>query len=196
LIEHVRELLPKQEEQHSTLRQRKLDLGMLNSFSGDETPDALWKHWETREAALRQIAAEVAQHEKEEAKRLEATFQKRATTEVPELIASARAINEVPFIAHRVTDAPSAYLPILADTLKAQWQGVAVLVVVDQAKVALLCAVAPAYTKKIQAGKIIQAIAPLVGGKGGGRPELAQGGGTNSDGIAAALAKAEELVRG
>jgi alanyl-tRNA synthetase len=55
--------------------------------------------------------------------------------------------------------------------------------------------VAPAFAKKVQAGRIIQAIAPLVGGKGGGRPELAQGGGTNPEGITAAWAKAEELMR-
>jgi alanyl-tRNA synthetase len=73
---------------------------------------------------------------------------------------------------------------------------VVLLAAMDQGKVALLCSVSPAFTKKVQAGKIIQAIAPLVGGKGGGRPELAQGGGTNPDGVAAALEKAEELVRG
>jgi alanyl-tRNA synthetase len=84
---------------------------------------------------------------------------------------------------------------MLADALKTRWQGVAVLASVDQGKVALLCSASPAYTKKIQAGKIIQAIAPLVGGKGGGRPELAQGGGNNPDGVAAALAKAADLLR-
>ena len=88
----------------------------------------------------------------------------------------------------------AAYLPFLADALKKRWQGVAVLVAVEEGKVALLAAVAPDFTKKIQAGKIIQAIAPLVGGKGGGRPELAQGGGTNPDGIPAALEKAEEIL--
>jgi len=196
LIEHVHEQLLKQEEQYSTLRQRKLDLAMLNAFSGDKTPQAFWRHWESREAILRQIAADVAQHEKEEAKRLEAGFQKKAADEAPELIATAREINGIPFLSRQLTDAPAAYLPVLADALKNRWQGVAVLTTADQGKVALLAAVAPAHAKKIQAGKIIQAIAPLVGGKGGGRPELAQGGGTNSEGIAAALAKAEELVRG
>jgi alanyl-tRNA synthetase len=109
------------------------------------------------------------------------------------LIASAKIINDLPFLAKQI-DAPAAYLPLLADALKNRWQGVAVLAVADAGKVALLAAVAPAFTKKVQAGKIIQAIAPLVGGKGGGRPELAQGGGTNPEGIAAALAKAETLL--
>ena len=99
----------------------------------------------------------------------------------------------VPFIANMV-DRARRLSAVLADALKTRWQGVAVLAAVDQGKVALLSAVAPRYTKKIQAGKIIQAIAPLVGGKGGGRPELAQGGGTNPEGVPAALAKAETLL--
>ena len=130
----------------------------------------------------------------EETKRQEATFQKRAATDAPALIAAAQTIAGTPFVAHHVTDAPPSYLPVLADAIKSRWQGVAVLAAVDQGKVALLAAVAPAYTKKVQAGKIIQAIAPLIGGKGGGRPELAQGGGTNPAGVPAALAKAQELL--
>ena len=196
LIEHVREQLLKQEEHHAALSQRKTDLGTLETFAGDKTPHAFWQHWEAREAFLRQAAADVAQHEKDEAKRQEAAFQKRAAADAPVLIAFARTVNDVPFLAHHMVDAPAAYLPVLADALKTRWQGVAVLAAVDQGKVALLCSVSPAHAKKIQAGKIIQAIAPLVGGKGGGRPELAQGGGTNPEGVAAALAKAEELVSG
>jgi alanyl-tRNA synthetase len=194
LVEHVRGHLPKQEELHSALRQRKSDLAAMKEYVGEETPEAFWKHWEEREVFLRQAAADVAQHEKDEAKRREAGFQKRAAAEVPELIASAREVNGIPFISQLVTDGNAVYLTALADALKARWQGVAVLAAAEQGKVALLAAVAPAYTKKIQAGKIIQAIAPLVGGKGGGRPELAQGGGTDQNGISAALAKANAML--
>jgi alanyl-tRNA synthetase len=196
LIEHVHEQLLKQEEHHAALAQRKTDLGTLQAFAGEKTPHAFWKHWEARETFLRDAALEVAQHEKDGAKRQEAEFQKRAVADAPVLIAFARTVNDVPFLAHHMVDANAAYLTMLADTLKTRWQGVAILAAVDQGKVALLCSVSPAYAKKVQAGKIIQAIAPLVGGKGGGRPELAQGGGTNADGVAAALAKAEEFVRG
>jgi alanyl-tRNA synthetase len=194
LIEHVREHLPKQEDDYKALRQRKPDLTTLQDFSGEITPEAFWQHWEDRLVVVHKAAEAVIQHEKDEAKRQEASFQKRAATEAPALIAAAQTIADVPFVAHHVTDAPPSYLPVLADAIKSRWQGVAVLAAVDQGKVALLAAVAPAYTKKVQAGKIIQAIAPLIGGKGGGRPELAQGGGTNPAGVPAALAKAQELL--
>ena len=158
-------------------------------------PD-LWQRYKDNEKLLHDLAAQRIQHEKEAAKQQDATFQKRAAETAPDLIASARDVNGIPFLAVDVEGAPSAYLPALADALKSRWQGVAVLATADQGKVALLAAVAPAHAKKIQAGKIIQTIAPLVGGKGGGRPELAQGGGTNPAGLASALAKAEEYVRG
>jgi alanyl-tRNA synthetase len=195
LVERVRERLAKQDEQDAALRSRKPDLAGLTSFAGEETAEALWSHAEAREELLRKAGAEVAQHEKEGAKRAEADFQRRAAAESGELIAAARTVGEVPFLLHQVADASAAYLPVLADALKTRWQGVAVLAAIEPGKVALLCAVAPAYSKKVQAGKIIQAMAPLVGGKGGGRPELAQGGGTQPEGLPAAFAKAEELIR-
>jgi alanyl-tRNA synthetase len=189
----VRHHLPKQEEIHSALRLRKTDLAPMREYLGEETPQAFWRHWEQREAFLKRAAAEVAQHEKDEGKRQEAGFQKRAAAEAPEFIAAARDVNGTPFIARQL-EAPAAYLPVLADAIKQRWQGVLVLAASDAGKVALLASVAPAFTKKVQAGKIIQAVAPLVGGKGGGRPELAQGGGTDPAGIASALAKAETLL--
>jgi alanyl-tRNA synthetase len=193
LVDHVRHHLPKQEEIHSALRLRKTDLAPMREYLGEETPQAFWRHWEQREAFLKRAAAEVAQHEKDEGKRQEAGFQKRAAAEAPEFIAAARDVNGTPFIARQL-EAPAAYLPVLADAIKQRWQGVLVLAASDAGKVALLASVAPAFTKKVQAGKIIQAVAPLVGGKGGGRPELAQGGGTDPAGIASALAKAETLL--
>jgi alanyl-tRNA synthetase len=193
LVDHVRHHLPKQEEVHSALRLRKSDLAPLTEYLGEETPQAFWRHWEQREAFLKQAAAEVAQHEKDEAKRLEVAFQKQAAAEAAEVIATARTVNGTPFIARQLEASP-AYLPVLAEAIKQRWAGVLVLAASDAGKVALLASVAPALTKSVQAGKIIQAIAPLIGGKGGGRPELAQGGGTNPGGIADALAKAETLL--
>ena len=49
-------------------------------------------------------------------------------------------------------------------------------------------------TSKFQANKIIQEIAPIVGGKGGGRPESAQGGGPDASKIDKALAEAKKLL--
>jgi len=54
--------------------------------------------------------------------------------------------------------------------------------------------VSPAFTSKIQAGKIIQTVAPIVGGKGGGKPDAARGGGKDASKIAETLAAAKAML--
>ena len=192
---HLNDLLDKQD---ALLAQAGVAIARHATNPAPDSPlglEGLWILYKSREKNLHDIELQRIQNEKEAAKKQEAEFQKRAAIEAPALVDAASEINGIPFIGKQI-DAPTAYLPLLADALKTRFEGVAVLAAADPAagKVALLAAVAPAYTKKIQAGKIIQAIAPLVGGKGGGRPELAQGGGTNPGGIAEALAKAESLL--
>ena len=59
--------------------------------------------------------------------------------------------------------------------------------------VALVASVSPDFTAKVQAGKIIQQIAPIVGGKGGGKPDNARGGGKDPSKLEAALAQVRAM---
>jgi alanyl-tRNA synthetase len=58
----------------------------------------------------------------------------------------------------------------------------------------LVANVSPDFTAKVQAGKIIQTIATIVGGKGGGKPDNARGGGRDAGKLDEALAKAKTLL--
>ena len=58
---------------------------------------------------------------------------------------------------------------------------------VNAGKVTVIVAVAKSLTDRFQAGKLIQAVMPLVGGRGGGKPEMAQGGGSDPSGLDKAL---------
>jgi alanyl-tRNA synthetase len=60
----------------------------------------------------------------------------------------------------------------------------------------LASSVSPTHTSKFQAGKIIQTIAPIVGGKGGGKPDSARGGGKDTSKISEALAAAKNILAG
>lgn len=84
----------------------------------------------------------------------------------------------------------------LGDSLLQKTEGgVAVLASADEAQVNLLVMVGKAAEEKgANAGKLIKAIAPLIGGGGGGRPNIAQAGGKNPAGVQAALAKAAEAL--
>jgi alanyl-tRNA synthetase len=82
----------------------------------------------------------------------------------------------------------------VADALKGQFKGVTVLAGTSNGAVALVASVSPEFTSRVQAGKIIQTIAPMIGGKGGGRPDNARGGGKDASKLEEALKKARELL--
>mgnify|MGYP001199834755 CR=1 FL=1 len=101
---------------------------------------------------------------------------------------------KVPSIIEHLGDADGDYLQAVADALKGRFDGAIVLTGSANGAVALVAAVSPAHTKTVQAGKLIQGIAPVVGGKGGGRPDNARGGGKDSTKIDEALREAERLL--
>ena len=86
------------------------------------------------------------------------------------------------------------YLQSLVEALKGDFKGVILLAGAADGNVSLVAAVSPDLTKQIQAGKIIQTIAPMIGGRGGGRPEFARGAGKDGSQLEAALREAESMI--
>ena len=83
----------------------------------------------------------------------------------------------------------------IADKLKDKLgSAVVVLAAVSGDKVSLVSGVTKDLTNKYQAGKILNHVAQQVGGKGGGRPDMAQGGGTDPGGLDKALASVKDLI--
>jgi len=103
----------------------------------------------------------------------------------------------VKVLATQVEGADAKGLRELADTLKARLgSGIIGLGSIADGKVALLVAVTKDLTGRFKAGELIRELAPVVGGSGGGKPELAQAGGTKPENLAAALEKLSTLIGG
>jgi alanyl-tRNA synthetase len=105
-------------------------------------------------------------------------------------------VNGIKILARRVPSLPMNELRNLADTFRGKLHSGIVLLGTDtDGKATLLAAVTPDLSKRISAHDLAQAMAAIVGGKGGGRPELAQAGGKDPSQIEAALAAAVSRVR-
>ena len=129
-------------------------------------------------------------------KQLKALSQKQAGGTAAALLSSAEVINGTPAIIQQLEGASGDDLQSIADALKSQFNGVIFLASAapGSENVALVAAVTPEFTAKIQAGKIIQQVAPILGGKGGGRPDSARGAGKDVSKLPEALAAAKAML--
>jgi len=133
-------------------------------------------------------------HQKELEKQVKSAEQREASNVASNLKAHAVTSNGVPSIVRNLGAANGDFLQAVADALKGTFKGVVVLGGLANGAVSLVATVSPDFTSKVQAGKIVQAIAPIVGGKGGGKPDNARGGGKDAAKLDEALAKAKTLL--
>jgi alanyl-tRNA synthetase len=153
--------------------------GMLNAGE-DEIISALERQF----AATKQLE-----------KQLEALKRKAAGSLAGDLVEQARTVKNVRLIAAQVNGYDREALRQLVDALRQKLgSGVVVLASADDGKVALITAVTKDLIPKLHAGKIVQELAKLVGGSGGGRPDLAEAGGKDTSGIQNALDQVYPLL--
>jgi alanyl-tRNA synthetase len=120
---------------------------------------------------------------------------KSASSTVASVTDKIKDIHGVKVLAHRVDNLERAQMRTLVDQLRDKLgSGVVVLGSATNGNVALIVGVTKDLTQKIQAGKVIGPVAQRVGGKGGGRPDLAEAGGKNPEALDAALAEAYNVV--
>jgi alanyl-tRNA synthetase len=134
----------------------------------------------------------LTEHAKALEKSLRAAQQREAAGRARDLLATASGNTIVASLGE--TDAD--YTMAVSDALKASFKGIVVLGSSSAGSVALIATVSPDFQSRVQAGKIISAIAPIVGGKGGGKPDFARGGGKDAGKLDAALAEARSLIGG
>jgi alanyl-tRNA synthetase len=147
-----------------------------------------------QEAASRiaQIMDSVKAMEKE----LAALKSKLASAQGDELLNQAVDINGVRVLAAKLEGADAAALRETMDKLKDKLKtATIVLASVSEGKVSLIAGVTADTTGKVKAGELVNFVAQQVGGKGGGRPDMAQAGGTQPENLAKALAGVNDWVK-
>jgi len=121
--------------------------------------------------------------------------QKLATSSGGDLTQSAVEIAGIKVLAAEVDGATAATLRDTLDQCKNKLgSGVILLAAVEEGKIALVAGVTPDATDRVKAGDVIKHFAGLLGGKGGGRPDMAQGGGSDVAALPSVLATLPEWV--
>jgi alanyl-tRNA synthetase len=127
-------------------------------------------------------------HQKTLEKQIDQMKSKLANSQLGGLEGQARTFKGVKVLAGRVDGADRAQLRAMADTLRNRWKSaVVVLASADNGSISLVSAVTKDLIGKVHAGKNVGSVSQAVGGKGGGRPDMAEGGGKDAMALAGAL---------
>ncbi len=169
------------------------------------------QHYQQQAQALRQLASQLnvgedavlaqvgklAQTTRQLEKELEAHKRQGALGQVDELAGRAQVVKGIKVIAAEVQNVDREGLRQLVDSLRQKLgSGVVALGMPENGKVALIAGVTKDLTAKVHAGKLIGALAEKLGGKGGGRPDLAEAGGKDTAGLKTALQAVPSLIEG
>ncbi len=146
--------------------------------------EALKAELEKKDAEIKRLVRE-----------LDSARMKSASSSTANISDQIKDVKGVKVLAHRVDNLERAQLRTLADQLREKiGSGVVVLGSASNGNVSLIVGVTKDLTGKIQAGKVIGPVAQKVGGKGGGRPDLAEAGGQDAAALDAALDSAYAVV--
>ena len=174
------------------------------------TGEAALRHVGQEEAALRESAnllkipplelpqrlQKLLDEQKQLEKQLREAKAREAKSQTQDLAASAEVVAGVRVLSKRLDGLDAEGLRAVVDTLRERISsGVISLGSSMDGKVALVTSVSKDLTQRFQAGKIMQEIAPIVGGKGGGRPDLAQGGGPDVARLDEALKRVDTIIQ-
>ncbi|MGP8253423.1 MAG: alanine--tRNA ligase [Terracidiphilus sp.] len=176
-------------------------LGSLDTFRRDfEVAQTAAQYTPSAEGDLAESLRLAMAGKEDELKKLRRELEemrmKSAAGGLDEAIAGAAEVKGVKVVAHRADNLERGQLRTLVDNLKQKLgEGVVVLASAQpEGKVAIIAGVTPGLVKRVQAGKLVGAVAKLVGGSGGGKPEIAEAGGKDQGQIDAALKAAAGIV--
>lgn len=175
----------RQQEKYDLLAKKKTGLATLAAFDRAAAVASI----NTRREQIEKLDEEVREWEKQNAKAAEGEMKAKAAEVANELAATSAG-----YCVAEVPEADGKLLQAIVEILRTKFAGPIFLAGAANGRVALIAAVPKDLTGKFQAGKLIQEIGPIVGGKGGGRPDLAQGGGTDASKLAEALEKARVIL--
>ncbi|MEM9400603.1 MAG: alanine--tRNA ligase [Verrucomicrobiota bacterium] len=186
------------EAAHQVAKGRKTQIHFTQLPNAESKPNVAeaWDIFIANKAALEQLREAIKELEKQEARKIQAELQKNASLKASELINTSENVGDVSLITADLGEIPAAYLQTLANEIMKNFQGVVILAgKTGEDKAGILATVAKPLTSKLRAGDIIKEVAPVLGGKGGGRPEMAQGGGTQPEKISEALQAARAILQ-
>jgi alanyl-tRNA synthetase len=160
--------------------------GLSGGEAGPSLTEALKLEREKDKAEIKRLQRELDQ-----------ARMKSASSSVASVGEKIKEVRGVKVLAHRVDNLERPQMRTLVDQLRDKiGSGVVVLGSATNGNVALIVGVTKDLTSRIQAGKVIGPVAQKVGGKGGGRPDLAEAGGKDPEALDAALGEAYGVVEG
>jgi alanyl-tRNA synthetase len=161
------------------------------------TGPAIIEKFQQEALVSRQAQEKLAEEKRSLERQLEQLKEKLARSEVAGIESGARDIKGAKVLSAQVAGMDREQLRTMVDSLRVKWKTAVVILGSSQdSNVAIVVGVTKDLTSKVHAGKLAGSVAQAVGGKGGGRPDMAEAGGKDPAALAGALDSAYKTVEG